>query len=378
VLGTDSAPIVVVTGASAGVGRATVRAFASEGATVALLARGERGLGAARREAELLGGHAMAIPLDVADWSAVNDAASLIESMLGPIDIWVNNAFSSVIAPVDSVEPDEFRRAIEVTYLGYVHGTLAALHRMQPRNHGVIVQVGSALSYRGIPLQAAYCAAKHAIQGFSESLRCELLHDGSDVRLTQVQLPALNTPQFDWQLSRLPLQAQPVPPIYQPEVAAKAIVHAAHNPRREYWVGGSTAATLLANRLMPGLLDRYLARRGYAAQQSDRKPADVGPNLWNAADGLDGSDRGAHGAFDDIAHVVSRQAVLSRHRGAITAALGAIGSLVIGGIVRRRGWRLRDGNGDRRAATPTAIARPSDATGRARFPAAAWSSSSGP
>ncbi|MGH3486174.1 MAG: SDR family oxidoreductase [Nocardioidaceae bacterium] len=334
--GTGGAPTVVVTGASAGVGRATVRRFAAEGATVALLARGERGLGAARQEAEMLGGHAMAVPVDVADWRAVDDAATLVEGMVGPIDIWINNAFSSVFAPVDEVEPAEFRRAIEVTYLGYVHGTLAALHRMRRRDQGVIVQVGSALSYRGIPLQAAYCAAKHAIQGFSESLRCELLHDGSDVRLTQVQLPALNTPQFDWQLSRLPLQAQPVAPIYQPEVAAKAIVHASRHPRREYWVGGSTAATLLANRLIPGLLDRYLARRGYAAQQSDRKPSDVGPNLWSAADGLDGSDRGAHGAFDDIAHVVSRQAVLSRHRGAITAALGAIGGLALGGIVRHR------------------------------------------
>jgi NAD(P)-dependent dehydrogenase (short-subunit alcohol dehydrogenase family) len=336
VRGTGSAPIVVVTGASAGVGRATARAFAAEGATVALLARGERGLGAARREAELLGGQAMAIPLDVADWSAVNDAASLVESMLGPIDIWVNNAFSSVFAPVDTVEPDEFRRAIEVTYLGYVHGTLAALRRMQPRNRGVIVQVGSALAYRGIPLQSAYCAAKHAIQGFTESLRCELLHDGSEVRVTQVQLPALNTPQFDWLLSRLPLQAQPVPPIYQPEVAAKAILHAARHPRREYWVGGSTAAMLLANRLVPGLLDRYLARRGYAAQQSDRKSDDIGPNLWNAADGLGGGDQGAHGAFDDVAHPVSRQAALSRHRGAMTAALGALGSLIIGEVVRRR------------------------------------------
>jgi NAD(P)-dependent dehydrogenase (short-subunit alcohol dehydrogenase family) len=336
--GTGSAPIVVVTGASAGVGRATVRAFAAEGATVALLARGERGLGAARQEAEMLGGHAMAIPLDVADWRAVDDAATLVEGLLGPIDIWVNNAFSSVFAPVDEVKPAEFRRAIEVTYLGYVHGTLAALHRMQPRDHGVIVQVGSALSYRGIPLQAAYCAAKHAIQGFSESLRCELLHDGSHVGLTQVQLPAVNTPQFDWLLSRLPLPSQPVPPIYQPEVAARAIVHAAHHPRRrEYWVGGSTTATLVANRLVPGLLDRYLARQGYAAQQSHREPADIiAPNLWNAADGVDGRDHGAHGAFDDVAHPVSRQFALSKHRGAVTVALGTLGGLVIGEFMRRR------------------------------------------
>ncbi len=336
--GTGSAPVVVVTGATAGVGRATARAFAADGATVALLARGERGLAAARQEAEMLGGHAMAIPLDVSDWRAVDDAASLVESLVGPIDIWVNNAFSSVFAPVDEVNPAEFRRAIEVTYLGYVHGTIAALHRMQPRDNGVIVQVGSALSYRGIPLQAAYCAAKHAIQGFSESLRCELLHDGSRVRLTQVQLPAVNTPQFDWLLSRLPLPSQPVPPIYQPEVAARAIVHAAHHPRRrEYWVGGSTAATLLVNRLVPGLLDRYLARKGYAAQQSYRKLDEtVPPNLWHAADGLDGTDHGAHGAFDDIAHPVSWQFDLSRRRGAVTAALGALGGIAVGELVRRR------------------------------------------
>jgi NAD(P)-dependent dehydrogenase (short-subunit alcohol dehydrogenase family) len=339
VAGTGSAPVVVVTGASAGVGRATARAFAADGASVALLARGERGLGAARQEAEMLGGHAMAIPLDVADWRAVDDAASLVESLLGPIDIWVNNAFSSVFAPVDEVAPAEFRRAIEVTYLGYVHGTLAALRRMQPRDRGAIVQVGSTLSYRGIPLQAAYCAAKHAIQGFSESLRCELLHDGSHVRLTQVQLPAVNTPQFDWLLSRLPLPSRPVPPIYQPEVAARAIMHAAHHARRrEYWVGGSTAATLLANRLAPGLLDRYLAHKGYAAQQSCRRRDDtVRPNLWNAADGLDGRDHGAHGAFDDVASPVSRQFDLSRRRrGVVTAALGTLGGLAIGEYLRRR------------------------------------------
>jgi NAD(P)-dependent dehydrogenase (short-subunit alcohol dehydrogenase family) len=336
--GTGSAPIVVVTGASAGVGRATARRFAADGATVALLARGERGLGAARREVEMLGGQAMAIPVDVAEWRAVDDAATLVESLLGPIDIWVNNAVSSVFAPVDEVRPAEFRRVIEGSYLGYVHGTLAALHRMQRRDRGVIVQVGSALAHRGIPLQAAYCAAKHAIQGFSESLRCELLHDGSSVRLTQVQLPALNTPQFDWSLSRMPMPSRPVSPVYQPEVAAKAIVHAAHHPdRREYWIGGSTATTVLANRLAPGLVDRYLARNGYAAQQSDRKPiSQVGPNLWHAADGIDGDDRGAHGDFDDVASPVSRLADLSRHRRVITTALGALGGLAIGGLVHRR------------------------------------------
>jgi NAD(P)-dependent dehydrogenase (short-subunit alcohol dehydrogenase family) len=332
----DRPPVVVVTGASAGVGRATARAFAADGAAVGLLARGERGLGAARQEVEVLGGRALAIPLDVADWQAVDDAATLVESQLGPIDIWVNNAFSSVFAPVSATNAAEIRRTTEVTYLGYVHGTLAALHRMRPRDHGVVVQVGSALAYRGIPLQAAYSAAKHAVQGFTESLRCELLHDGSRVRVTMVQLPAVNTPQFDWTLSRLPKPAQPMPPIYQPEVAAEAIVHAARAPeRREYWVGGSTAATLVANRIAPGLLDRYLAYTGYTAQQSDREPVEAGPNLWQPADGPAG-DQGAHGAFDDIAYAVSRQAILSRHRGLVAAAVGLLGSAAIGGLLRRR------------------------------------------
>jgi NAD(P)-dependent dehydrogenase (short-subunit alcohol dehydrogenase family) len=333
---TSNSPVVVVTGASAGVGRATARAFAAEGASIALLARGEKGLGATRQEVEVLGGQALAIPLDVADWHAVDDAATLVESQLGPIDIWVNNAFSSVFAPVSATEADEFRRTTEVTYLGYVHGTLAALSRMRSRDRGAIVQVGSALAYRGIPLQAAYSAAKHAIQGFTESLRCELLHDGSNVHVTMVQLPALNTPQFDWTLSRLPKPAQPVPPIYQPEVAAQAILHAANDPvRREYWVGGSTAATLLANRIAPGLLDRYLACTGYSAQQSDREPTLDAANLWEPADGPTG-DRGAHGAFDDVAHPVSRQAALSRHRRLVTAAIGLFGGATAAGLLRRR------------------------------------------
>ncbi|HYJ66644.1 MAG TPA: SDR family oxidoreductase [Nocardioidaceae bacterium] len=332
----DLGPVVVVTGASAGVGRATARAFAAEGASVALLARGEEGLGATRGEVEMLGGRALAIPLDVADWQAVDDAASLIEAQLGPIDIWINNAFSSIFAPVTETAAAEFRRTTEVTYLGSVYGTLAALHRMRARDRGAIVQVGSALAYRSIPLQAAYCASKHAIQGFTESLRCELLHDGSDVHVTMVQLPAVNTPQFDWTLSRLPQPARPVPPIYQPEVAARAIVHAARQPtRREYWVGGSTTATLLANKFAPGLLDRYLARTSYAAQQSDRLRRHDTPNLWAPADGPTG-DQGAHGAFDDVAHPVSRQAALSRHRGRLAAALGLGIGAAAGALLRRR------------------------------------------
>jgi NAD(P)-dependent dehydrogenase (short-subunit alcohol dehydrogenase family) len=332
---TDSGPIVVVTGASAGVGRAVARAFAAEGASVALLARGEDGLGRARQEVELFGGQALAIPLDIANATAVDDAAALVEREFGPIDVWVNNAFSSVFAPVSATEADEFRRSTEVTYLGCVYGTLAALSRMRQRDRGTIVQVGSALAYRAIPLQGAYCASKHAIKGFTESLRCELLHDGSDVHVTMVQLPALNTPQFDWTLSRLPKPAQPVPPIYQPEVAAQAILHAAKHPeRREYWVGGSTAATLLANRIAPGLLDRYLAKTGYEAQQSDRKPTRGTPNLWAPADGPDG-DQGAHGAFDDIAHPVSRQVSLSRHRRLVALGFGLVG-VAAGGLLRRR------------------------------------------
>src|SRR5437867_4377682 len=252
--------VVVVTGASAGVGRATVRAFARQGASVGLVARGREGLEAAAKEIEAEGGRALILPLDVADAYAVEEAATRVEAELGPIDVWVNNAMTSVFAPFKEVAADEFRRVTEVTYLGVVHGTMAALRRMLPRDRGSIVQVGSALAYRGIPLQSAYCGAKHAIQGFTESLRCELLHDHSHVRVCMVQLPALNTPQFEWVLSRLPNKPQPVPPIYQPQVAAEAIVWAAHHGRPEIWVGGTTVATILANEIAPRLLDHYLGR----------------------------------------------------------------------------------------------------------------------
>jgi NAD(P)-dependent dehydrogenase (short-subunit alcohol dehydrogenase family) len=231
--------VVVITGATGGVGRATARAFAERGDHVALLARGEAGLAAAAEEVRRAGGTPLPIPVDVADAQQVEEAATAVETAFGPIDVWVNDAFTSVFAPVDEISADEYRRVTEVTYLGYVYGTLAALKRMKPRNRGTIVQVGSALAHRGIPLQSAYCAAKHAIKGFTESLRCELLHDHSGVHVTMVHLPAVNTPQFDWLLSRLPLPAQPVPPIYQPEVAAKAIVHAAAHPRdttRSRWI----------------------------------------------------------------------------------------------------------------------------------------------
>ena len=289
---------MVVTGASAGVGRATARAFAEGGAGVALLARGEEGLAATAREVESLGGVSLAVPTDVADPQAVESAADRVERDLGPIDVWVNNAMVSVFAPFKEISASDYRRVTEVTYLGCVHGTMSALRRMLPRDSGVIVQVGSALAYRAIPLQSAYCGAKHAIEGFTESLRCELAHDKSNVGLTMVQLPALNTPQFHWVKTTLTRHPQPVPPIFQPEVAAEAIVWAAEHPRREYWVGWATARAILANRLVPGLLDRYLARRGFESQQADRSiEADREDNLYTPVDGT----FGARGEFDDQA-----------------------------------------------------------------------------
>src|SRR5437867_11725819 len=303
--------VVVITGASAGVGRATAQRFAKEGARIGLIARGIDGLEGARRDVEKLGGKALVIPVDVADADKVEAAAARIEAELGEIDIWINNAMTSVFAPIKEMTPEEFRRVTDVTYLGYVYGTLAALKRMLPRNRGVIVQVGSALAYRGIPLQSAYCAAKHAIQGFCDSLRCELLHDKSHVRLTMVQLPALNTPQFGWVKSRLPRKAQPVPPIFQPEVAAEAIYFAAHNPRREFYVGAPSVEVIVANKIAPGLLDRYLARNGYDSQQYNGAEDPNRPdNLWQPVPG----DHGAHGAFDVRASNWSPQLWTSEHR----------------------------------------------------------------
>src|SRR5436189_1606855 len=318
---------VVITGASAGVGRAAVRKFARHGARIGLLARGVDGLTAAQREVEKLGGEALVIPTDVANAEQVEAAAARIEAELGEIDIWINNAMTSVFAPIKKMTTEEFRRVTEVTYLGCVYGTLAALKRMLPRNRGVIVQIGSALAYRGIPLQAAYCAAKHAIQGFCDSLRCELLHDKSNVRLTMVQLSALNTPQFGWVKSRLPRRAQPVPPIFQPEVAAEAIYFAAHQPRREFYVGAPSVAVIVGNRFAPGLLDRYLANTGYDSQQYDGPDdPDRAHNLWQPLPG----DHGAHGAFDARAKDCSAQWWTSEHRAliAIGAALLVISSLV--------------------------------------------------
>lgn len=290
---------VVITGASAGLGRAAAREFGRHGAKIGLLARGVDGLEAAKREIEDLGGTALVLPTDVADSAAVEQAAASVEEQLGPIDIWVNNAMASVFSPVKEMKPEEYKRVTEVTYLGVVYGTLAALRHMLPRNRGTIVQVGSALVYRSIPLQSAYCAAKHAIAGFTDSLRCELIHDKSKIHLTMVQMPALNTPQFGWVKSRLTHKAKPVPPIFQPEAGARAIYWAAHHRRRELYVGGPTVEAILANKLAPGALDHYLGRTGFRSQQT-AEPEDPNrpDNLWEPVPG----DHGAHGAFDAVAH----------------------------------------------------------------------------
>lgn len=310
--------VVVVTGASAGVGRAVVRELAARGADVGLVARGMDGLVAARDEVVRAGRRATIAAADVAHDGAVEAAAAKIESELGPIDVWINNAMASVFSRADEVTPSELRRVTDVTYHGYVWGTLAALRRMKPRGRGTIVQVGSALSYRAIPLQSAYCAAKHAVKGFTESLRTELLHDDVPIDLVMVHLPAVNTPQFDWSRSRMPRRAQPVPPIFQPEVAARAIVDAAFHPRREVWVGGPTAMAITAERLAPRIADRWLARTGVDGQMTD-EPVQPGAqdNLFAPLPG----DRGAHGRFDGRARDVSLQVWANTHRPAVAAAM---------------------------------------------------------
>jgi short-subunit dehydrogenase len=318
--------VVVITGASAGVGRATVREFAKHGAWIGLIARGRDGLEGARREVEHAGGKAIVLPTDVSNPQQVEDAATRVEAELGPINIWVNNAMTSVFSPIKQMTAEEFRRVTEVTYLGYVYGTLSALKRMLPRDRGTIVHVGSALAYRSIPLQAAYCASKHAVLGFFASLRTELLHDQSHVQTTMVQMPALNTPQFGWVKSRLPRKAQPVPPIFQPEVAARAIYYAAHHPhRREYYAGWSTVKAIFGNKLVPSFADRYLARTGYESQQHDGPEDPHRPNnLWDPLPG----DHGAHGAFDDRAHSRSLELWAETHAGwlAAVAGLGVAGT----------------------------------------------------
>jgi NAD(P)-dependent dehydrogenase (short-subunit alcohol dehydrogenase family) len=302
--------VVVVTGASAGVGRAVVRVLGARGASVGLLARGADGLEAARLEVESAGGRALALSVDVADASAVEAAATRIESELGPIDVWINNAMASVYSPVHEMTADEYLRVTEVTYLGAVHGTLSALRLMRGRDAGVILQVGSALAYRSIPLQSAYCAAKHALRGFTESLRTELIHQRSGVAVTIVHLPAINTPQFGWVRSRLPRKAQPVPPIFQPEVAAEAIVWAAEHVPRELDVGAPTELAILGEKLVPGLMDQYLASTAWNGQMYDgARDSDQPDNLVQPLPG----DRGAHGAFDARARDRSPQLWLSTH-----------------------------------------------------------------
>jgi len=312
---------VVITGAGAGVGRATARAFAAQRARLGLIARGAERLEAAAAEVIERGGNALALPADVANPEAVEQAADTVERKFGPIDIWVNCAMATIFAPIADITPEEYRRATEVTYLGYVWGTMAALRRMRPRNHGTIVQVGSALAYRAIPLQSAYCGAKFAIRGFTDSLRSELMHENSNIRLTMVQMPALKTPQFDWARNKTGRRPQPVPPIFQPELAAEAILFAAKTGRREVWVGGSSVRAILANKLVPGLLDRYLARAGYDGQlTSEPVPRGYAGNLFSAVEG----DEAAHGRFDARAHLTSPAFWLSRHRGLLLAGVAGL------------------------------------------------------
>jgi NAD(P)-dependent dehydrogenase (short-subunit alcohol dehydrogenase family) len=328
--------VVVVTGASGGVGRATAHAFAKRGAHIALLARGQEGLADCRREVEALGGQALYLPTDVADHRQVEDAAARAEAELGPIDVWVNDAMATVFAPFADVTPEEYKRATEVTYLGAVYGTMAALRRMRARNAGTIVQVGSALSYRAIPLQSAYCGAKFAIRGFTDSIRCELRHEHSNVHITMVQLPGVNTTQFNWCRSKLPNHPQPVPPIYQPEIPAEAVYWAAHHRRRELWVGYSTLQAIIGTKLSALAGDIYLARTGFDGQQMQGHPVppDRPNNLFEPV-----PDKAAtHGIFDDQAKTRSPELWAAKHRyltaGAAAAAVAGVGGGV-SALVRR-------------------------------------------
>ncbi|WP_243369952.1 SDR family oxidoreductase [Geotalea sp. SG265] len=321
---------VVITGASAGVGRATAHAFAREGARIGLLARDEKRLEAVRQEVMELGGEGLILATDVADADQVELAAARVEEAYGPIQVWVNNAMVSVFSSFKDMTSDEFRRVTEVTYLGVVYGTSAALSRMIPRNSGTIIQVGSALAERSIPLQSAYCGAKHAIRGFTDSIRSELIHDRSRVHITMVQLPALNTPQFDWTKSRMPFKPQPVPPIFQPEIAADAIVWSSHHRRRELYVGMPTVKAMWGNKLIAGLLDRYLAKKGYSGQQTEElEERDRPNNMWRPVEG----DFGTHGRFDARASGECRELWLAENKwlglGLLTAGAGAALALVL-------------------------------------------------
>jgi NAD(P)-dependent dehydrogenase (short-subunit alcohol dehydrogenase family) len=331
---TQSREIVVVTGGTAGIGRATVREFAVAGADVAVLARGQERLDATCREIEAAGGRALGISVDVADADAVEAAAERVERELGPIDVWVNNAFAGIFSTFMDMSLEEYRRITDVTYFGQVHGTRAALKRMLPRDRGTIVLVGSALAYRGIPLQTAYCGAKHAVQGFLDALRPELLHRGSKVRLSMVQLPAVNTPQFDWARVHIRSRPRPAGKIYQPEVAARAIRFAARAGRKEVWVGRTTLQAILADRIASPLLDRYLAWMGISGQSTDEPVAPDRPdNLFEPAPG----DPGAHGRFDDQSTSHSVQMALNRHRNLIAAGTAAAAAAGATWLFRRRG-----------------------------------------
>jgi NADP-dependent 3-hydroxy acid dehydrogenase YdfG len=312
--------VVVVTGASSGVGRAIARAFGARGAKVGLIARTREALEHCAEEIRRAGGDALVLPLDVADAAAVERAADEVVARWGRIDTWVNDAMVSVFSPVKEMKAQEYRRVTEVNYLGFVHGTLAALKHMLPRDEGHVIQIGSALVYRSIPLQSAYCASKAAMRGFTDSLRCELVHDRSRVKVSMLQLPAVNTPQFDVVRSRLPNHPQPVPPIYEPEVIARACLHVAEHPRRELWIGWSAVKAILGQKVIPGILDRYLGRMGYAAQQTDEP---VPPNRPDNVDAPLPGDRGAHGDFDARARSRSSELWLTRHRGAVAAAAAA-------------------------------------------------------
>ena len=318
-------PVVVITGASAGIGRATAHAFAKRGWRVALLARGIEALEGARAEVQSAGGEALIVPTDVADYAQVAAAAKRVEEVWGAIDVWVNNAMATIFCDFIRTTPDDFRRATEVTYLGAVWGTHIALKHMKPRNRGIIVQVGSALAYRSIPLQASYCGAKSALRGFTDSLRSELIHDGSDVHLTMVHLSAFNTPQFDIARNCMGIGAKPVGAIFQPELAAEAIVWAAQHRRRELWVGLPAAEAIIGNRMIPGLLDRKLAHDAYEGQLDSSRSAPPRDNLYEPVAG----DHGAHGRFDDQAKPWSGQHWLNTHRGVVALAAFALGGLAL-------------------------------------------------